>query len=43
MMPIGVSARILGLTPSPGAPHLQEKLDFLERNRLNLYDDSQCE
>jgi len=27
--------------PKPEATHLQEKLDFLERNRLNLYADSQ--
>jgi len=27
--------------PHPEATHLQEKLDFLERNRLNLYTDSQ--
>jgi hypothetical protein len=27
--------------PSPEATHLQEKLDFLERNHLNLYDNSQ--
>ena len=27
--------------PHPEATHLQEKLDFLERNRLNLYDNSQ--
>jgi len=27
--------------PSPGDTRLQEKLDFLERNHLNLYDNSQ--
>jgi hypothetical protein len=27
--------------PDPEATHLQEKLDFLERNHLNLYDNSQ--
>jgi hypothetical protein len=27
--------------PQPEATHLQEKLDLLERNRLNLYADSQ--
>jgi len=27
--------------PGPNETHLQEKLDFLERNHLNLYDDSQ--
>jgi len=27
--------------PHPEATHLQEKLDFLERNHLNLYDNSQ--
>lgn len=27
--------------PNPDATHLQEKLDFLERNHLNLYDSSQ--
>jgi hypothetical protein len=27
--------------PRPEETHLQEKLDFLERNHLNLYDDSQ--
>jgi hypothetical protein len=26
--------------PHPEATHLQEKLDFLERNHLNLYADS---
>ena len=26
--------------PGPNETHLQEKLDFLERNHLNLYDDS---
>jgi hypothetical protein len=29
------------IDPTPGAPRLQEKLDFLERNHLNLYDNSQ--
>lgn len=27
--------------PRPEETHLQEKLDFLERNHLNLYDNSQ--
>jgi hypothetical protein len=29
------------IDPSPEATRLQEKLDFLERNHLNLYDNSQ--